>query len=161
MSAFEQDIRILESRIVDLTWPGGLFAYDEFREIHGHPSRYRPSAERALAGEDLSEQQKLIVALSMQKLPLEEYLDFAAEVIRLRSHGRISDKVLHWCILPTYDWNTLLVENYAREEVNRLLITVADMAGINEPFRLYVKDEVLTGKAKATVRSLKSSGQIS
>jgi hypothetical protein len=160
MSTFEETIVQIEARIVDLTWPGGLFAYGEFREIHSHPERYREAALRALAGETLTVQQKQIVALSMQKLPLAERIEFAHRVIDLFEERRISATLLRECIFPTYDWSTAIVEQYRVPEVASLLRRLAGLAGLDEQFARYLQDDVLTGGAKATVERLRDTGQI-
>jgi hypothetical protein len=160
MPSFEETIRTIESRIIDLTWPGGLFRYEEFKEVHAHSPRYKEAALRSLAGEDLSEQQKLIVALAMQKLPYDDFLDFVDQVIDLYARGTISAKVLNWCVLPTYDWNTRLVEHYREAEANRRLRRLTELDGLDEQFRSYVEKEVLTGRARATVEQLRETGQI-
>jgi hypothetical protein len=160
MNTFEDIIERIDAAIVDLTWPGGLFNYEEFREIHSRASRYRDAALQALSGERLTEQQKLIVALSMQGLPLPELLDFAHRAIDGFERGHLSARVLRRCIFPTYDWNTTIVERYRSPEVDAVLRRLAGLEGLDEQFEQYVRDEVLTGNAKRTVDGLRDSGQI-
>lgn len=160
MIAFQEDIKKIESKIIDLTWPGGLFRYDEFKEIYNKAGQYKEQAIKALGSDDLTGQQKLIVALSMQKLSFREFLDFAGSVMDLFEQNKITTKVLHWCILPTYDWNTIMAEYYKKTKVNDLLLRLIGLEGLDEDFRSYVKTEVLTGKAKKNVKQLRKIGQI-
>lgn len=160
MSTFQEDIKEIDRKIVDLTWPGGLFRYDEFKEIYTRAGWYKKSALQSLGSQELTEQQKLIVALSMQKLPFDQFLEFAWDVTDLYKQDKISSKVLHWCVLPTYDWNTMLIENYQHPDVKTLLKLLAGLSGLDEEFRTFVEEDVLTGKAVDVVEQMRDTGQI-
>src|SRR6185369_14181732 len=77
----------IKATIGDLTFTGGLLRLEDFREIHAHPQTYQGAALQALEGAALGEEEKVIVALSMQKLPLPELLRFSEQVLSLLEAG--------------------------------------------------------------------------
>lgn len=153
-------VRRVEEAIGDLTWAGGLFRYPEFTEVHSRPEAHLDGALQALKSTSATEQQKIIVALSMQKLPLAAFLRFSGHALEYLEAGLISDKVFERAVFPTYDWNTLLAENYADPAVQRFLGRVLASAAVSERRKEIVRDEILTGNAKKDVLELRSAGEI-
>ncbi len=114
-------IERIEKQVVDLTWLGALLETNDFREIYKHPETYYTAICKFLADQDRTEQQKIIAALSMQKLELGKYLDLADYALRLIEANRISQRVFDAAVFPTYDWDTKIVENYKHPRVRRFL----------------------------------------
>ena len=149
----------IKAAIGDLTWTGGLFAYPEFREVHAHPEAYLDEALKALAG-PATEDEKVIVALSMQKLPLPQLLLFDEGALRLLETGGVSEAVFEQAVFPTYDWNTALAENFADPGVQRLLQRVLASPKVGARRKEIVKDEILTGNAQKDVIEMRAAGEI-
>ena len=154
MEDFYNRILYIEEQIVDLTWFGGLFKFKEFTEIYEHPKLYSKAATECLARPDVTEQQKLIIVLSMQKQSPDKYIEFGKKNTLLFKEGKITERVLKWSVLPTYDWNDLLVRKYKRKEVDELLKDILAL-NISDDWRSFIEQEVLTGKAKKTARNIR------
>jgi len=160
MQDFKQAIIKVDKDIQDLTWPGGLFKYPFFREIHDNPSPYMSTALQALAAKELTEQQKIITALTMQRLPLNEVITFSKHVLQLLEDNQISNKILKWAIFPTYDWNTSLVDNGHSVVVKELLNKILQSQKVNDEIKVFIREEMQTDKARKQVQYLKDIGQI-
>jgi hypothetical protein len=157
---FMARIARIKAAIGDLTWTGGLFAYPEFREVHAHPQAHVEAALEVLAGPGTSEQDKVIVALSMQKLPLPERLRFSDKVLGLLDEGLVSQAVFEQAVFPTYDWSTALAERFDDPEVQRFLQRVLASPAVGEQRKGLVRDEYLTGNARKDVLELREAGEI-
>jgi len=158
MSNFAERIRKIEAQIVDLTWMGGLFEYPEFREIHEHPTSYLSEVSAALRSPEFTDQQKKIIALSMQKLDLPRFLQFANDMLRLLGSGLVSQDVFGLVVFPPYDWNTKLAENYEQPDVARFLRSVLESKQVDTNEKKYIREEILTGKAKSYVLMTREVG---
>lgn len=157
---FRARIARIKAAIGDLTWTGGLFAYEDFREIHSEPGKHVAEAVKALASGDTGEPEKIIVALSMQKLPLPERLGFSEQVLELLEKGQVPETVFEQAVFPTYDWNTALAEGYAEPAVQRFLQRVLASPAVSAQRKQLVKDEILTGNAQKDVLELREAGEI-
>lgn len=157
MLNFGDTIKRIENQIGDLTWTGGLFEYQEFREIYNNPEKYLPEVYNALENPEYSEQQKTIMGLSMQGLTLPKFLLFANNTLRLLESGNVSRKVFEDVVFPTYDWNTKVVENYENPEVTEFLKSVLDSKEVGNRRKEIVREQILTGKAKSYVLDLRQS----
>jgi hypothetical protein len=160
MEDFTARIKQVEGKIKDLTWLGGLFAYEEFTEVHSQPERYLQEALRALKDADLSDPQKIIIALSIQKLPLEAFVGFSEQVLGFLEAGFVSEAVFEFVVFPTYAWNSRLAESFTDPAVQRLLQLVLASPSVGSRRKEIVKDEILTGNALKNVLELRSAGQI-
>ena len=118
------------------------------------------TALQVLESRALTEQQKIITALTMQRLPLKEFIKFSEQVLLLLEESKISSEVFRWAIFPTYDWNTLLVKNYRSRAVKELLNKVLQSQEVNDEIKVLVREEIQTGKARKQVQYLKDIGQI-
>jgi hypothetical protein len=150
----------ISAAIGDLTWTGGLFAYEDFKQIHGDPQAHVGDALEALGGGQASEQEKIIVALSMQKLALAERVRFAEQVLALFEAGRVSETVFEQAVFPTYDWSTALAEGFADPAARRFLERVLASPAVGARRKEIVKDEILTGNAQKDVLELREAGEI-
>jgi hypothetical protein len=160
VSDYMARIERIHQGVQDLTWTGGLFRNEDFREIHAHPEQHLDAALDALRSADVAEPQKVIVALSMQKLPLEALVRFSERVLDDLEAGHISERVFEQAVFPTYDWNTALEEHYDDGAVQRLLARVAASPKVGERRKEIVRDVILTGRARQDVLQLREAGQI-
>lgn len=157
---FNREIAAIDRDIQDLTWAGGLFKYPFFRDVHGQPRRHVATVLQALGSDELTEQQKIIAALTMQRLPLEAFVEFAGQALQLLEAGRISGDVFQWAVLPTYDWNTTLARNYRDASVEALLDRIARSPQVGDELKTLVREEIQTGKALEAIEHLEDTGQL-
>lgn len=157
---FMARITRIKAAIGDLTWTGGLFAHEDFRQIHVHPQAHVEEALAALQSGETGEEEKVIAALSMQKLPLPELLRFSERVLDLLEKGLVSEAVFEQAVFPTYDWNTSLAERFDAPEVQRFLQRVLASPAVSAQRKELVKDEILTGNARKDVLELREAGEI-
>jgi len=158
MSDFAERIRKIEEQIVDLTWMGELFQYPEFREIHEHPANYLSEAWNALKSSEFMDQQKIIIALSMQSLDLPRFLLFANDMLRFLESGLVSYDVFKFAVFPPLDWNTKLAENYEQPDVARFLHRVLKSEQVDDRRKEIIRKRILTGKEKLYVLDMRASG---
>jgi hypothetical protein len=157
---FAARIERIQSQARDLTWLGALFRSPEFVEVYSQPPEFREQALQLLRAPDASEPQKIIAALSMQKLPLPELVEFSEQVLRYLESGLLSERVFERAVFPTWDWNTSLCENVADPAVQRLLALVLASPSVSSRRKQIVRDELLTGNARHQVLDLRAAGQI-
>lgn len=157
---FMARITRIKAAIGDLTWTGGLFAYEDFRQIHVHPQAHVEVALKALESGGTGEPEKLIVALSMQKLPLPERLRFSERVLDLLEKELVPESVFEQAVFPTYDWNTAFAERFDAPEVQRFLQRVLASPAVGAQRKQIVKEEILTGNARQDVLELREAGEI-
>lgn len=150
----------IKAAIGDLTWTGGLLAYEDFTEVHARPEAYLDQALDALRRGGAGEQEKIIIALSMQKLPLPELVRFSEQVLKDLEAGLVSERVFEHAVFPTYDWNTALVEGYGDAGVQRLLQLVLASPSVSPRRKEIVKDEILSGNAQRDVLELRAAGEL-
>jgi hypothetical protein len=161
---FRHRILKIQEKVVDLTSPGALFDSNLFLEIWDHPEKYTDDVNSFLADAKVSDTQKVIAGLSMQSLPLDKFIRFCDYVLNLKLKRKITAKVFYNIILPGYDWNTKLQENFQNPEVRRLLIRLREIVPeVKKDNREYEKkyiDEILSGEANLHIKDLRSAGQI-
>ncbi len=148
MSGFGKRIRRIEAQIGNLTWDGELFNYPEFREIHAHPASYLSAAWDALRSTEFTDQQKIIIAFSMQGLDLPRFMRFANDMLRLLESGMISYDVFKLAVFPPLEWNSKLAENYDQPDVARFLQRVLKSEQVEDRRKEIIRERTLTGKAR-------------
>lgn len=160
MHALLTRVGAIAARIRDLTHPGGLLGYPEFVEVFLEPERYLDEALELLAGPEPTEIEKAIVALAMQRLPLSSFVAFAEQALRGLESGVLTERVFDTAVFPTYEWNTVLAENFADPAVRRLLERVIASSSVGEGSKAMAGGEILSGKAAKAVLELRSAGVI-
>lgn len=161
---FRNRIQRIQEEVIDLTSPSALFDSHLFLEVWQKPEKYVDNVKVFLADSKVTDTKKEIAALSLQSLPLGDFVNFCDYVIRLRTEGKITNKVFYKAIFPGYDWNTKLQENFRNPEVRRLLLRLREIVsgpnkGVHEYDKKYV-DEILSGEADFHIKDLRSAGQI-
>ena len=160
LTAFLARIERIHLGIGDLTWTGGLFSFEEFRDIYARPEEWLESALSALSSEAVGDERKTIVALAMQGLPLPALVAFGERVLARLEAGLVSENVFEHAVFPTYDWNTTLQEHPDDPGVQRLLRQVLDSPRVGAQRKQIVKDGILTGQAREDVLRLREAQQI-
>lgn len=151
MTDFAQQIKDIDKQIVDLTWPGGLFEYEEFRQIYENSTSYYSIACQALSSTEYTEQQKIIIGHSMHGSELSQFLSLAKYVLELLESGKVSLEVFERVAFPTYDWNTSIAKNYDKQDVAQFLYSVLKSNKVDERRKEIIREKILTGKAKSNV----------
>jgi len=153
-------LRRIEEQITDLTHAGALLGCPEFVEVYSQPEAHVEGVLEALRAPETSELHKAIAALSMQRLPLQKFVEFSERILGSRETGLVSERVFDIAIFPTYDWNTMLAENYADPAVRRLLNRILTSPAVSDACKAHVRDEILSGNARTAVLELRAAGQI-
>jgi len=162
--SFQERIQAVQNDVVDLTSHFDLLHSESFLEIWRHPSHYRLEALDFLTDLKRTEIQREIAALSMQRLPLNDFVVFCERIVSLRKAEIISPRIFNIAIFPPFDWNTQLVENYKNPKVRRLL-NIIDRAGVLSESdnttinKKYIK-KILSGEAMRDLERLREAGQI-
>lgn len=153
-------IRRIEEQITDLTHAGALLGCPEFLEVYAQPEGHLEDALRVLRTPEVSEVQKTIAALSMQRLPLQKFVEFSEQVLGSLEAGRVSERVFETAVFPTYDWNTMLAENFSDPAAQRLLRLVLASPAVGKIRKAIVRDHILSGNSQKAVLELRDAGQI-
>lgn len=157
---FDQAIHEIDADIIDLTWAGEVMKYETFRLIHGNSSEYLSDALELFKNAQGNAQLRRIVGLSMQKLDLDNYLFFLKAVLDLLEQGIISMGEFKACCFPSYDWNTLLVEHYADDQVKAFLQSLLNTTKLPVELKTYIEDHIMSGKALQQIQYLRRIGEI-
>ena len=157
---FGIEITKINTEIKELTWAGGLFRFEFFRQVHSEPKKYAEIVQSFLTEDELTEQQKVIMILMMQKLPLNDYVKFLDSLIQMFEEEKITHTVMRWAVLPGYEWNTLLAEGYKDSGVILVINRLIKLEIVEKELKSYIEEEILTGRAKKQVQFLRNSGQI-
>lgn len=107
---------------------------------------------------EFTDQQKVIIALSMQGLDLPWFLLLTNDMLRLLESGLISYDVFKLAVFPPLDWNTKLAENYEQPDVVRFLHLVLKSEKVEDRRREIIRERILTGKAKLSVLNMRDTG---
>ena len=67
---------------------------------------------------------KRVAVLVMQCLPIDEYVDFLRLTFENVRAGRCPESVLSKAIFPGADWGFVVAENYQRDDVRELLLSI-------------------------------------
>ena len=154
MTTFSQQIKIIDKKIVDLTWSGGLFQYKEFKQIHDNPADYFSVACEALKSSEFTDQQKIIIGHSMHGSDLDQFLALAKYTLQLLESESISSDVFERVAFPTYDWNNTIAKNYEDQSVSKFLQKILNSDKVSDDLKNYIRDDILTGKAELYVNKL-------
>lgn len=134
----------------DLTSFGDLFGSKDFSSIYEHPQAHQDAAQSLLARPDVSDIRKTILVLSLQKLPKARYLVFLDRLLALRKEARINEQVFLNGAFPTYDWNSVLAENYKDPKVIEFLKRAR--TAISDDDHRALIDDILSGRAADEAR---------
>lgn len=158
-SSFEYEILTIENEVGHLTSLFSLFRVDSFVRIFEDPSSRVAEAECAIRSQRLGEQAKVIVVLSMQRLPKREYVQFLQHVYEEWLSGELSDNVLTFAFVPGYSWNTVLVADYDAPYVASFLDEMAKNERLPEELMQWM-ELTRSGQAAKALEELRAAGLI-
>lgn len=160
MQNFLFEIQKIDQQVKELTSTGVLFKYEFFISVYENPKEYVEYVYELLKKNYVSEQQKIIAVLSMQKLPYFVYIEFNNKVFELFENSFIIEKIFKWSAFPPYEWNINFAINYESTIVQEFLRKVVKSKLVSLKLKEYLQNEIMTGNAKEQVYFLKDIGQI-
>jgi hypothetical protein len=158
-SEYQKSIQGIYRDVVDLVAPSDLFGVTNFVELFEEPQRYKTNAIVFLGDKSNTDEQKMVVVYSLQRLPLDDYVKYEQELLHLAQRSKLSKTFLNRSIFPASDWNTTLEFNYEESGVRKLLRELAACDLISEDNKAYVKS-VLSGEAKKDILELQDAGML-
>lgn len=153
---YDSIVRVIDSKVVDLTSPSDLFSISEFVDIYESSSFYLDSMESFLIKSDVTAQQKIISIYSMQNLDLSRYLVLCNNAIDLFRSGKISEQILESVINPNFANKYPIVKNFQKIEVVNILEKLRYNKTLSPEFSAIIKD-ISTGKAWKDITAFKES----
>lgn len=160
-SDLAERVQKIASRVGDLsTTPNVLLQDRAFREVFEAPDNFAEEAAALYADPKQSLLNKEITGYAMQRLPLAKLVWLVSVVTDLVAKNAVPGKLLDQLAFPSFDWGTQLRENYEQREVRALLERIAGLEQLSEKRRDYIRERVLTGKAREEILELREAGQI-
>jgi hypothetical protein len=137
----------IADKIKDLTIYDDLFDIKEFLEIYENPQAYLEAVIVLISQTNLPVLNKQIISLSMQKLPLTQFLVLISTTSEAVEQQVTDAEVLELMLFPPFNWGAQLAINYENPEVRALLEQIVKMPQLSDNTRTLV-DKILTGRAK-------------
>lgn len=141
---FEERIKIIHSKVVDLTNIFALHHVKEFNEVYFTPLRFESSVIQYLQ-KSVDFQNKIIAICTMTKLPLNENIKILDSYFSLYNHNKIDEQLLNRCIFNEFDTDYTVAKQYKNESLRRLLNKMLECKTLSKGFKVTVK-ETLNGK---------------
>lgn len=159
-AAYDERIERIARAVEDLTTTDVLFGEAEFLQVYENPAGKAELALGVYQNELTPQLQKEIAGYSMQRLPIEELAWLIAQVGRLVEKDELDPRLLETLAFPALNWGARMQTDYDQPLVRRLLEKLAVFDKLSPKRRIYIRDKVLTGKARADVLDLREAGQI-
>lgn len=147
----------VHQKIIDLTSAEDLFGVTNFKALYQNPTRYVSYAKAFLKDKGNTEENKMIVVYSMQRLPVPEYVGLEGELLSWAEQSILSERLANRALFPGSDWSTTLEFAYKEPDVNRLLERLSVSHVVSRSNKEYIKD-IISGKAKSDIEELQESG---
>lgn len=146
---FASAISAIGREVKQLGVPDELFASKPFNQLYTHPEGHLAAAMALMGGADASAHDKKIAGYAMQRLPPEQFVAFIAAAIDSVERGQTGMDVLErTAFAPLNFGRQTLIMYYQHPTVRALLNRLSQMPQLS-PARLeYIRDDILTGKAK-------------
>jgi hypothetical protein len=148
---FDNRIRLLNAKVVDLTAPSDLFMFPEFIEVFENPQEYKKEALVLLSDSVADSIQKEIVIYSMLNL---EYIDYieVVETLAITFENELNEPgLLYVSIYSPFITEHPIISNYDTDEVIAILAKISR----NEKSPDYLRDAIemiLSGELYANRR---------
>lgn len=157
---FNEKIEAIAKQVVDLTSADELFDSGDFIELYESPAGKAPLVAELYRDLTKPNLHKAIAGYSMQKLPTNELVWLIAQVVKLVQDEKLDPRLLDTLAFPALNWGARLQTEYERKDVRQCLEYLQGMKLMPPETRLYIRDEVLTGKAYKDVMQLRKAEQI-
>jgi hypothetical protein len=158
-SQYQGCIQAIHRQVVDLTASDDLFEASNFVAIYSDPNAYLTNAMRYLGDVTNSDECKMIVVYSLQRLQLDDYVNYERNLLHLARAGSLSKSALNKAVFPALEWSTKIQINFEKPNVRKLLQECVQSDLITPENKAYSRD-VLSGKAKQDVAELEGDGML-
>jgi len=152
-----EEIIAIEKEVVDLTFMGELFRSTKFRDLYSSPNHNMESIITTLKCKEMSDVQKKIAVLTMQQLPLQDFLVFVDTLFAMLEKHEIPVDVFTLAVFPPFEWNTSLQEHYEDEIVRTYLNKLLTSDLVPGDLKDYIR-QVLSGEVLSNIRKFKDAG---
>ena len=156
-----EQFKTIISRIaqqVDLTSSGALSTNDDFTFLASNADSYRDFALRLL-NDDVPVRDKRVTVYLIQKLSFEHYLWSLRFLLAKAKIKQVDPALFEDAIIPGFEWNTRLQENYRRPGVRALIIDVKQAKVLPSRCDDYL-NEILSGRGNKHVQEMRRDGEI-
>lgn len=159
---FQRNVETIAASFrLDLDIPGSLFGFPEFVEIWKQPDKFREAAIEYITNPNNPERNRKIAAYAAHSLREDDYFDLCDAVVEAYKDDRISFSLLEETVLPAFDFNTKLAENFDQKRGRLLLLDVrAELAKRSELRSIEHVDYILSGEAAANIAKMRCLGQL-
>lgn len=130
-----------------------FFGDTNFIAFYEHPVDYASNAVLFLKSTQSPEEAKVIVVYSLQRLPLQRYLEFESKLLDLAANGQISSNLLNTAVFPGSEWSAKIQQNFLDSNVTDLITKMEQCGEINLENKEYLK-AIVSGKARSDIREL-------
>jgi hypothetical protein len=128
----------------------GLLGYPPFVDLASEGGKNIDGCLQFLAGEGHSSHQRDIAILSMHELGVEGYVAFLRGMMSLFDRRLVSRDEISLAVGPTYEFTTVLIENFGQESVRRVLEDIAARDVL--PSTKSLIKAILSGEAREQMR---------
>ena len=141
--------------------PVSLFGFPEFREIWEQPERFKKAAIDYITNPANPDRNRKVALYAAHSLPIDDYVDLCEAIFAAYKNGSADLSLLDGSILPAFDFNTKIVENYEREDVRKLLSDFRqELIKLEKMKEASYIDTVLAGEVAISVAQLRCLGQL-
>lgn len=159
-TAYRDTILAIQKRAGKLVTTADLFYDTNFIAFYEHSADCASNAVLFLKSSENPEDAKMIVVYSLQRLPLQRYVDFEGKLIDMAESRQISSNFLNRAILIPVDLSTKVQKNFSNPGVKTLIRKIKECPQINSNNRDYYLKEVATGKALEDLQEMEEAGML-
>lgn len=146
---FARTISEIADRLRALEVPDELFTQPAFAAIYENPLPYAAAAKAMMARQDVDSHRKRIVALAMQRLPVDAFVAVAVATADSMERGQTDVKVLETFAFAPLNWgHQALLMHYDQPPVRALLLRLLNLPQLSPQRKERIRERILTGQAK-------------
>jgi hypothetical protein len=155
---FKQKVSAISIQAGQLTAASTLLSHPEFRALSKSADNYQSLAEQFLAS-DAPASQKAIVIYAMANLSFDNYVSFIRHLLAMTKKGSVDSSLLEWALIPGFEWNTKLQDNYQSEKVSQLIRDLRASRLLTQDCLTYL-NEIESGEGAREVQRMRRDGEI-
>lgn len=114
--------------------------------IRSNASQYSRAAIEMLQDSTVSEERKVMIVFTMQRLPLHRYVAFVEACLDLRKAGKLQTTILRRAAIPGAAWSTQMETNYHVPAVRNLYKRLIESGYLNKDEIIWLQ-LIMEGKA--------------
>ena len=155
---FKEKISVISKQAGELTAASTLLSNAEFRALSEHADEYQLLGEQFIS-DKVPTAQKAMVIYAMENLSFDKYVSFIREMLTLTKKGRIDSGLLELALIPGFEWNTMLEDNYKSEKVVQLIRDLKASKVLTQDCFNYLS-QVESGESAKEVQKMRSNGEL-